>query len=97
MLDKSIVFEEKFVDEEFETTTLYFIAPKEILNGKFPEADFATISVEFPTSNPRPEFSSVMYSPAVYEEENDAYEDYAWFDVELSYSEIAELLLIGGF
>ena len=28
MLDKSIVFEEKFVDEEFETTTLYFIAPK---------------------------------------------------------------------
>lgn len=97
MIVDKIEFEEKFIDEEFETMTLYFIAPKEILNGKFPEADFATISVEFPTSNPQPEFSSVMYSPTIYDEENDAYEDYAWFDVELSYSEIAKLLLIGGF
>lgn len=96
MLDRRIASEGKFIDEEFKTITLYFIAPEEMLNGKF-EADVTTISVEFSTATPEPYFARVMYSPAIYDEEDEAYEDYVWFDVEISDSEISELMALGGF
>ena len=42
MIDKRIIFEEKYDSEEYGTRTLYFIAPKEMLNGKYPEANYST-------------------------------------------------------
>lgn len=86
MLDTRIVFEEKAVSEEYGTTTLYFLAPKEMLNGKYPEAEHMTISVEFPTATPEACFAKVMFSPA-----KDG-EDYDWFDADLSYEDISELI-----
>lgn len=81
-----IKFEEKVISEEYETTTLYFIAPKEILNGKYPEAERGEISIEFPTNNPEASYASVMFSPT-----KDGV-DYDWFDVDLSYDEIEKLI-----
>ena len=94
MIDKRIEFEEKYEDEEYGTTTLYFIAPKEMLDGKYPEADHAEISVEFPTNNPEPAYATLELSPTQYDEEKEGYIDYDWVEVNLPYDEIAELIAL---
>ena len=94
MTDKRIKFEEKYEDEEYGTTTLYFIAPKEMLDGKYPEAEHAEISIEFPTANPEPAYAIVEMSPTKYDEESESYTDFDWFDVSLPYGEIEELMAL---
>lgn len=47
MIDSRIKFDEKYVSDVYGTTTLYFIAPKEFLNNKYPDAESTEISVEF--------------------------------------------------
>lgn len=59
---------------------------------KYPEATSTEISVEFPINYLDPTYATVMYSPTKYDEENDCYTDYDWFDVELTYGEIAALI-----
>ena len=92
MLDKRIEFDEKYIDEEYGTTTLYFIAPKEMLNGKYPEAESMEISIEYPTDHFEACYASVEFSPTKYDEENDCYTDYEWFDVDMSYEDIEALI-----
>ena len=87
-----IELEEEYINEEYGTTTLYFVAPKEMLNGKYPEAVSMEISVEFPTDYPEARGSTVMFSPTDYDEEEDAYTDYDWFDADLTYEEIEKLI-----
>lgn len=90
-----IEFEEQYQSEEYETTTLYFIAPVEILKGKYPEAISAEISIEFPALDSAyfyPKDASVEMSPTC--EDGDGLLDYAWFDVDLPYDEIELLLSI---
>lgn len=84
-----ILFEKKVVSEEYGTTTLYFLAPKEVLDGKYPEAEHMTISVEYPTATPEARFAKVMFSPT----KNG--EDYDWFDADLRYEDIARLIDYG--
>ena len=73
MIDKRIQFDERYDNSEFNTTTLYFIAPVDLLNGKYPEAESMEISVEFPTDRPEAEYTDVMFSPT-----KDRL-DYDWF------------------
>lgn len=84
--NKEIVFEEKYIDKEYGTTTLYFIAPKEMLKGKYPEAESTEISIEFPTGQMESKNASVMFSPT-----KDG-EDYDWYDVDLPYDVIDRLI-----
>ena len=88
-----VEFEERYDNEELGTTTLYFIAPKEWLGNSYPEAVHAEISVEYPFCSSSPEANnvSVMMSPTRKDEEENS-EDYDWFDIDLSFSDI-ELLL----
>lgn len=92
MLDQRIIFDESYISEEWGTITLYFIAPKEMLNGKYPEAESMEISIEFPRECVDARYANVMFSPTKYDEEEDCYTDYDWFDVNLSCEEIEKLI-----
>lgn len=95
MIDKRIEFEERYDDGEG-TTTLYFIAPKEMLKTTmikdYPEAVAMEISIELPTNNMEARYAGVSVSPTRYVEEDDGYEDYDWYDIYLPYDEIEELI-----
>lgn len=90
-IDK-VKFEERFVNDELETVTLYFIAPKEWLGDLFPEAVHATISVEYPIAHPEARYASVMISPTK-ENSDGGFEDYEWGDI-ISLPEEIEALMI---
>ena len=94
MLDNRIKLEDRYYNDEYGTTTLYFIAPKEMLNGKYPEATSMEISVEFPTEHPEANYASVMFSPTKYDEEEDVYTDYDWYDVDMPYEDIEALIAL---
>lgn len=87
-----VEFEEKFDSEEFNTTTLYFIAPKEWLGDSYPEAIHSEINVEYPLGFvPDAHEVTVMMSPTRADEDGNS-EDYDWFDIDLAYSDIESLL-----
>jgi len=92
--DISLVqFEERYDDVVYRTTTLYFIAPKEWLDNRYPEAIHSEISIEFPTNMPEARFSSVMMSPTRLTDDNGS-EDYDWFDIELSLDVIEAMIAL---
>ena len=88
MIDRRIYFEESYECPESIPPTLYFIAPVDMLDGKYPEAESMEISVEFPTANPEARYAEVMFSPT-----KDG-EDYDWFDVLIPLDEIEELMAL---
>ena len=92
MIDNRIWFEERYDNEELGTTTLYFVAPKEMLNGKYPEAETMEISIELPTNNMEARYATVMFSPTKYYEEGECYTDYDWFDADMPYEDIEALI-----
>ena len=94
MIDKRIWLEDRYDNEECGTTTLYFVAPKEMLNGKYPEAESMEISVECPTEHICAEYATVMCSPTRYDEETECYTDYDWYDVDMPYDEVEELIAL---
>lgn len=99
MLDTRIKFDERYDCEENQTTTLYFIAPKEMLktlipNQDYPEAVSMEISIEFPTEHIEPEYASVCISPT--KQVDDSTEDYDWNDIEIPYNEVQELIKLAG-
>ena len=91
MLDKRIEFEERWDSEVYETTTLYFIAPKEMLRTTmvkdYPEAVSMEISIEFPMNHIEASYADVCVSPT-----NKEGEDYDWYDIDLPYDEIEALI-----
>lgn len=89
-----IEFIDIYINEKYGTTTLYFSAPKEMLDGKYSEAEFMTISIEFPTDHHEASDTHVECSPTEYDEETDSYTDYDWFDVDMSYEDIDKLFVI---
>lgn len=91
MIDKRIEFDEGWNKEDNETV-LYFIAPKEMLVGDYPEAISAEISLEFPTDCAKADYVGAYISPTRYVEEDDGYEDYDWCDLSLSDAYINELI-----
>lgn len=90
--ENRIVFEEAYESELYRTTTLYFTGPKSLLKDEYDDAEFSTISVEFPNNNREAKSCMVMISPTKYDEENGEYIDYDWFDYPISYEEIERLL-----
>lgn len=88
-----VKFEERFVNDELETVTLYFIAPKEWLGNLFPEAVHAEISVEYPIAHPEARYASIMISPTK-EDEDGCFEDYEWCDLTASPKEIEALMIL---
>lgn len=95
MLDKRIKFDERYDDEDYETTTLYFIAPKEMLKNfiptnEYPEATSMEISIEFPINHIEANYANVCVSPT--REAENGTEDYDWHDVQIPYNEIEELI-----
>lgn len=81
--------EDKYVSEEYETITLYFIGPKDMVADKYPDAESTELSVEFPINNPNCKYATVMISPT-----KDG-SDYDWYDKDLSPYEIEELISCG--
>ena len=84
-----VELEEKYVSEEYETTTLYFIAPKEMLIESYPEAESTEISIEFPTSTPHSKYATVMISPT----KDGLY--YDWCDKEFTDDDVEKLIAYG--
>ncbi|WP_191344206.1 hypothetical protein [Anaerotignum lactatifermentans] len=85
-----VYLEEVYDNTEYGTTTLYFIAPKDLLGDSYPEAIHSEISLEFPTDNPEARFASAMISPT--RETENGYEDYDWRSIELEYPVIESLI-----
>ena len=86
-----IELREWYINETYNTITLYFTAPKEMLNNKYPEAEFMTISVEFPIDHQEACCAGVSCSPTRYIFEEDSYVDYDWFDMDISYEDVEKL------
>lgn len=91
---KQIEFDERYDDEEYGTTTLYFVAPKELLSDKYPEAVSVEICVECPTAHIDACHAGVGFSPTKYVEEDDCYVDFDWFDLDLPNEEIEALIAL---
>ena len=86
MVDERIKFDDEYIDEEYDTITLYFIAPADILSDKYPEAEHAEISIEFPKGYIEATYADVMISPS-----KDG-SDYDWSMYDIPYDEIEELI-----
>ena len=76
-----IEFEEAYDNAPFQEYTLYFIAPKDLVKDKYPEAEHYTISLELTTR-------TAMISPT----KNGI--DYDWSDVELDNDTIDKLICL---
>ena len=76
-----IKFEEAYDNAPFQEYTLYFIAPKDLVKDKYPEAEHSTISLELTTR-------TAMISPT----KNGM--DYDWSDVELDNDTIDKLICL---
>lgn len=74
-----IKFEEAYDNAPFDEYTLYFIAPKDLVKDKYPEAEHSTISLELTTR-------TTMISPT-----KDGM-DYDWSDIELDNDTIDKLI-----
>lgn len=74
-----IKFEEAYDNAPFDEYTLYFIAPKDLVKDKYPEAEHSTISLELTTR-------TIMISPT-----KDGM-DYDWSDIELDNDTIDRLI-----
>ena len=81
-----IEFEELYVSETGDVL-MYFIAPKELVADKYPEAEHATISIEL--SDPTNSAKTIMMSPT-----KDG-EDYDWTVFELD-DGVARRLIVKG-
>ena len=76
-----IEFEEAYDNHPFEEYTLYFIAPRDLVKDKHPEADHSTISLEIHTR-------TAMIAPT----KNVV--DYDWSDIELDDDTIDGLIAL---
>lgn len=87
----SVILEEKCQQSKYGVKILYFVAPVAWLDGRYPDAIRAEISVEYPIYQPEAQFAKVMMSPTK-EDENGNMKDYDWFDLELSDDDIQKLI-----
>lgn len=74
-----IKFEEAYDNTPFHEFTLYFIAPKDLVKDRYPEADHSTISLELTTE-------TTMISPT----KNGV--DYDWSDIKFDEDTIDGLI-----
>lgn len=85
-----VEFEEMVINRIMGETTLYFVAPKEMLDTlyplDYPEADSAELSLEFPIGRVNVDNAVCSLSPTL------CGEDYDWNDIELSRKTIKKLI-----
>lgn len=81
--------EDRWKSELLGNTVLFFIAPKEWIVDKYPEADSAEISCEFHTVKPTDGLISVMISPT----KNGS--GYDWDNLEINDRTVKELIKFG--
>lgn len=88
MFDDRIKFEEMYRDPIYCSSTLYFIAPKDLFPEKYSDADHITVSVEVLDGYWEARCSVVKYSPT--------FEgiDYDWNDWDIPYEDIDKLLML---
>lgn len=97
MINKRIKFDEKYENEEYNTTTLYFTAPKELLKTYLPHIPYETfkdaismeISIEFPIGYA--DDNSIYASVSPTRETEGGTEDYDWYEIYLPYNDFLEL------
>lgn len=87
---EQIKLEESYFSETYDSTTLYFTLPKEWVSSLYPEACAAELSVEFPCAHPEPAFAQAEIAYTI--EEDDAFIDCGWWDIELLPQDVGELL-----
>ena len=92
-----IYYDERFDDDYNNTTTFYFVAPKEMLNEYIPDANYPDaismeIAIEVPTNNIEAQAAGVSVSPTRKEEWG--MEDYDWIDVNMPYDLIETLFVL---
>ena len=90
MLDNRIKFDRKYDDEDSGLTTLYFVAPKEMLSERgyeYPDAVLMEIRIEFPLNVIFAEHAYASISPI-----NADSLCYDWNDIYFPYDEIVELI-----
>ena len=80
---------EQWTSKSLGTTILFFIAPKELVANKYPEADSAEISCEFYTVKTTEELISLIIYPI----KNRC--SYDWNDLELDDKTVKELIKFG--
>ena len=80
---------ERWISESLGTTILFFIAPKELVANKYPEADSAEISCEFYTVKT----TEGLISLIIYPIKNRC--SYDWNDLELDDKTVKELIKFG--
>lgn len=90
MIDKRISYEETYISDIYNTTTGYFTIDKSLLEElspiEYPEAEYGTILIEYPTDIPEAKLTMVMISPT----KDDT--DYCWRYIDLPYEFIDELI-----
>lgn len=93
---EEVQFDEKYVNEECGTITLYFIAPKSWLKRyttqEYPDAVSMEICIEFPSDHIEANYAITSISPT--KKEDDAYIDYDWTYVLFSREEVEHLIAI---
>lgn len=88
---EQIKFEESYFSEMYDSTTLYFMLPKEWVSSLYPEAYAAELSVEFPCAHPEPDFAQAEIAYTI-KEDDGALIDCDWWDIELLPQDVGELL-----
>lgn len=88
-LDTAIL-EDRYISEEHDTTTLYFSLPSDVLEGKYPEAESAELSIEYPSASPYAENATIMISPT--KNTGSEISDYDWQDVSLDMDIVQRLI-----
>jgi len=79
-------FEDRYYAEEIRSFTLYFIVPVELVKSQYPEAESATVSIEYPIGHPSADCAVCMISPT-----RDR-SDYDWSDIELAPDVVQSLI-----
>ena len=80
---------EQWISKSLGTTILFFIAPKELVTNKYPEADSSEISCEFYTVKTTEELIALI----IYSIKNRC--SYDWNDLELDDKTVKELIKFG--
>lgn len=84
----TLTYEELFINDNI--VTMYFIAPKELVAEKYPEAEFATICIEYCMGDTRRDRYILRMSPT--KSVDDGYLDYDWIDIEMPVDNIEALV-----
>ena len=99
MLADRVKFEERLIDEVYNSRTLWFSIDKDLLEemcgAKFPEAVKGTISISYPADNPIPFECICTISPTKIDEYMGE-SDYDVMGIDLSDEDIESLIALAG-